>query len=156
MPEKRWKIREVTDDYNIRSLADSLNISEVLAKLLVLRDIRTFIQAKNFFRPSIDSFYDPFLMDGMEPATTRIFRALTENELITIYGDYDVDGTCSTALLYLFLKELDANVEFYIPKRLTEGYGISPQGVEYIKSRGTSLMIAVDCGVLVKIGGSCP
>ena len=147
MPEKRWKIREVIDDYTVRSLADSLNISEVLARLLILRDIKTFTQAKNFFRPSIESLHDPFLMDGMEPATYRVIQALTENELITVYGDYDVDGTCSTALLYLFLKELDANVEYYIPKRLTEGYGISPAGVEYVKSRNTSLMIAVDCGI---------
>ena len=147
MPEKRWKIREIKDDYVVQSLADSLNISEVLAKLLVLRNIRTFIQAKNFFRPSKDSLHDPFLMDGMEQATSRIFKALTENELITIYGDYDVDGTCSTAILYLFLKELDANVEYYIPKRLTEGYGISTTGIEQVKSRGTSLMIAVDCGI---------
>jgi len=147
MPEKRWKIRELTDDYAVRSLADSLNISEVLARLLVLRDIKTFSQAKNFFRPSIESLHEPFLMDGMEAATYRLIHALTENELITIYGDYDVDGTCSTAILYLFLKELDANVEFYIPKRLTEGYGISPSGIEFVKSRGTSLMIAVDCGI---------
>jgi len=147
MPEKRWKIREIKDDYVVKSLADSLNISEVLAKLLVLRNIRTFIQAKNFFRPSKDSLYDPFLMDGMEQATSRLFKALTENELITIYGDYDVDGTCSTAILYLFLKELGANVEYYIPKRLTEGYGISTTGIEQVKSRGTSLMIAVDCGI---------
>ncbi len=147
MPEKRWKIREAIDDYTTRSLADSLNISEVLSRLLVLRDIKTFTQAKNFFRPSIDALHDPFLMDGMEPATYRVIQALTENEHITVYGDYDVDGTCSTAVLYLFLKELDANVEYYIPKRLTEGYGISAAGVEYIKSRGTSLMIAVDCGI---------
>ncbi|HEY6907695.1 MAG TPA: single-stranded-DNA-specific exonuclease RecJ [Ignavibacteriaceae bacterium] len=147
MPEKRWKIREVVDDYNLRSLADSLNISEVLARLLILRDIKTFNQARNFFRPSIDSLHDPFLMDGMEAATYRVIHALTENELITVYGDYDVDGTCSTALLFMFLKELDANVEYYIPKRLTEGYGISAAGVEYAKNRGTSLMIAVDCGI---------
>ncbi len=147
MPEKRWKIRDVIDDYVTRSLADSLNISEVLARLLVLRDIRTFTQAKNFFRPSIESIHDPFLMDGMEPATYRVIQALTCNEKITVYGDYDVDGTCSTALLYLFLKELGANAEYYIPKRLTEGYGVSAAGVEYIKSRGTSLMIAVDCGI---------
>jgi single-stranded-DNA-specific exonuclease len=147
MPEKHWKIREAPDEYAIRSLADSLNISEVLARLLVQRDIRTFVQAKDFFRSSIDTLHDPFLMDGMETATTRLIHALTENELITVYGDYDVDGTCSTAVLYLFLKELDANVEFYIPKRLTEGYGISSAGVEQVKNRGTSLMIAVDCGI---------
>ena len=144
---KRWKIREGIDDYTVKSLADSLNISEVLARLLVLREIKTFAQAKYFFRPSLESLYDPFLMDGMETATTRVITALTENELITIYGDYDVDGTCSTALLYMFLKELGANVEYYIPKRLTEGYGLSMQSMDFVKERGTDLLITVDCGI---------
>ena len=144
---KRWKIREGIDDYTVKSLADSLNISEVLARLLVLREIKTFAQAKYFFRPSLESLYDPFLMDGMETATTRVITALTENELITIYGDYDVDGTCSTALLYMFLKELGANVEYYIPKRLTEGYGLSMQSIDFVKERGTDLLITVDCGI---------
>ena len=83
----------------------------------------------------------------MEPATHRLIQALTENQLITIYGDYDVDGTCATAILYLFLKSLDANVGFHIPKRLIEGYGISRQGIDTIKERGTSLLISVDCGI---------
>jgi len=144
---KRWKIREVDDSYSIKSLADSLTISEVLARLLFLRNIKTFNQAKHFFRPLLDSLNDPFLMDGMEAATYRLITALTENQLICIYGDYDVDGTCSTALLYLFLKELGANVEFYIPQRLTEGYGISQSGIDNVKARGTSLMISVDCGI---------
>ncbi len=144
---KRWKIREGIDDYTVKSLADSLNISEVLARLLVLREIKTFAQAKYFFRPSLESLYDPFLMDGMETATTRVITALTENELITIYGDYDVDGTCSTALLYMFFKELGANVEYYIPKRLTEGYGLSNQSMDFVKERGTDLLITVDCGI---------
>ncbi len=147
MLKKRWKIKEVDDDYAVRSLADSLNISEILARLLLLRNIKNFHQAKHFFRPSLDSMNDPFLMDGMEAATYRLIKALTENQLICIYGDYDVDGTCSTALLYMFLKELDANVEFYIPQRLTEGYGLSKIGIDNIKCKGTSLLISVDCGI---------
>lgn len=144
---KKWKIKEVDDDYAVKSLADLLNISEVLALLLVLRNITNFNQAKSFFRPSLDFLNDPFMMDGMETATYRVIQALTENQLICVYGDYDVDGTCSTALLYMFLKELDANVEFYIPQRLTEGYGISKAGIDIIKSKGTSLLISVDCGI---------
>src|SRR3989339_37936 len=123
----RWKLHEIQDDFTVKSLADALNISEVLARMLVIRDIKSFLDAKAFFRPSIDS--------------------LNENEKICIYGDYDVDGTCSTALLYLFLKELGANVDFYIPKRLTEGYGLSKNGVEFVKSKGASLLISVDCGI---------
>jgi single-stranded-DNA-specific exonuclease len=147
MTNKRWKIREVYDDYSVKSLADSLNISDVLSRLLIQRDITSFSQAKYFFRPSLDSLHDPFLMNGMETATYRVITALTENQLIMVYGDYDVDGTCSTALLYLFLKELGAKVEFYIPKRLTEGYGINLTGIDNAKSRNTSLIIAVDCGI---------
>ncbi len=147
MLKKRWKIKDVEDIYIVKSLADTLNISEVLSSLLILRNIKNFNQAKNFFRPSLDSLNDPFLMDGMETATYRLIKALTENQLICIYGDYDVDGTCSTALLYLFLKELGANVEFYIPQRLTEGYGLSQSGIDNVKSKGTSLLITVDCGI---------
>ena len=147
MQKKRWKIKNIEDEYTVQSLADSLNISEVLTKLLIIRNIKNFSQAKNFFRPSIDSLHDPFLMNGMEEATTRVIKALTENQLICVYGDYDVDGTCSTALLYLFLKELDANVEYYIPKRLTDGYGLSKLAIDTVKSKGTSLLITVDCGI---------
>lgn len=147
MLQKRWKIKDIDDDYAIKSLADSLNISEVLARLLILRNIKNFSQARFFFRPALESLYDPFLMDGMEKATTRVIKALTENQRITVYGDYDVDGTCSTALMYMFLKELGANVEFYIPRRLTEGYGISRSGIEFAKQRDTSLLISVDCGI---------
>ena len=107
----------------------------------------TFNEARKFFRPSIDSLHDPFLMDQMEAATTRVITALTENQKICIYGDYDVDGTCATALLYMFLKELYANVEFYIPRRLEEGYGLSTSAMDAVKEMGTDLMIAVDCGI---------
>jgi single-stranded-DNA-specific exonuclease len=147
MGRRHWKIKDVSDELSVQRLTDSLNISPILARLLVLRDIKTFNQAKQFFRPSIESLYDPFLMDQMESATTRVITALTENQKICIYGDYDVDGTCATALLYMFLKELDANVEFYIPRRLEEGYGLSTSAIDIVKEKGTQLMIAVDCGI---------
>lgn len=145
---KRWKIKEVEDNNSLKALADSLNISEILSKLLFLRNIKTFAQAKFFFRPSLDSLHDPFLMNGMEAATKRVIKAITENQPICIYGDYDVDGTCSTALLYMFLKELGANVDFYIPQRLTEGYGLSKESIDIIKSTTCAkLLITVDCGI---------
>jgi len=147
MGRRHWKIKDVSDELSVQRLTDSLNISPILARLLVLRDIKTFNQAKQFFRPSIESLYDPFLMDQMESATTRVITALTDNQKICIYGDYDVDGTCATALLYMFLKELDANVEFYIPRRLEEGYGLSTSAIDIVKEKGTQLMIAVDCGI---------
>ncbi|MBK7227797.1 MAG: single-stranded-DNA-specific exonuclease RecJ [Ignavibacteriales bacterium] len=148
MLHKRWKIREVEDDNSLKSLSDSLNISEVLAKLLFIREIKTFSQAKYFFRPSIESLHDPYLMNGMEVAAKRVISALTENQPICIYGDYDVDGTCSTALLYMFLKELGANVDFYIPRRLNEGYGLSKDGIDAIKiNNNAKLLITVDCGI---------
>jgi single-stranded-DNA-specific exonuclease len=147
MGRKHWKIKDVSDELSVQRLTDSLNISPILARLLVLREVKTFNQARQFFRPSIESLYDPFLMDQMETATTRVITALTENEKICIYGDYDVDGTCATALLYMFLKELDANVEFYIPRRLEEGYGLSTAAIDTVKAKGTQLMITVDCGI---------
>jgi single-stranded-DNA-specific exonuclease len=147
MGRRHWKIKDVSDELSVQRLTDSLNISPILARLLVMRDIKTFNQAKQFFRPSIESVYDPFLMDQMESATTRVITALTENQKICIYGDYDVDGTCATALLYMSLKELDANVEFYIPRRLEEGYGLSTAAIDIVKEKGTQLMITVDCGI---------
>lgn len=147
MGRRHWKIKDVSDELSVQRLTDSLNISPILARLLVMRDIKTFNQAKQFFRPSIESLYDPFLMDQMESATSRVITALTENQKICIYGDYDVDGTCATALLYMSLKELDANVEFYIPRRLEEGYGLSTAAIDIVKEKGTQLMIAVDCGI---------
>lgn len=147
MVQNRWILKEIKDEFSVQVLADSLNISEILARLLVLRNISNFNDARQFFRPSLDFLHDPFLMDQMEQATTRVIEALTENQKICIYGDYDVDGTCSTALLYMFLKELGANVEFYIPKRLEEGYGLSTSAIDVVRSKETDLMITVDCGI---------
>ncbi len=147
MQNKRWKLKDSPDNKLILALADTLNISNSLALLLVQRGITSFHDAKLYFRPSLDSLYDPFLMDGMQKASNRIIKAITDNQKICVYGDYDVDGTCSASLLYLFLKELGADVLTYIPNRLSEGYGISKQSIDFLKDRGINLIISVDCGI---------
>lgn len=147
MQKKRWKLKETPNEKLVLALADSLNISNALANLLIQRGITNFFEAKLYFRPSLDSLYDPFLMDGMYHASDRVIKAITNNEKICVYGDYDVDGTCSAALMYLFLKELSADVQTYIPNRLTEGYGISIQSIDYLKEQGIKLIISVDCGI---------
>lgn len=147
MLNKRWRLKEAIDDFSVRHMADTLNISPVLSKLLVDRGITNYHLAKSFFRPCIEDLHNPFLMNGMEEASLRVIQGITGNELIYVYGDYDVDGTCSAALMYLFLKELGASAEIYIPHRLNEGYGISKTGIDYIKSKGASLIISVDCGI---------
>lgn len=147
MLKKRWKIKEPLERTDVLTLADSLNISNVLAELLIRRGISNFFEAKDFFRPDMEKLHDPFLMDGMEQASHRVITAITNNEKIFVYGDYDVDGTCSTALMYLFLKDLEADAEFYIPNRITEGYGISLPSIDYMRRQGASLIITVDCGI---------
>lgn len=147
MAKTRWKLKEAPDQKLILALSDSLNISHALASILIQRNITNFFEAKSFFRPSLTSIHDPFLMDGMHQASIRVINAITNNEKIYVYGDYDVDGTCSAALMYLFLKELGANVETYIPNRLTEGYGMSVQSIDFIKEQKTDLIISVDCGI---------
>ncbi len=147
MRQKRWVFKNSANKTDILALADSLNVSQVLADLLLQRKVTNFVEAKNFFRPSLEDLHDPFLMDGMEKASKRVIRAVADNQKITVYGDYDVDGTCAASLMYLFLKELGANVDIYIPQRLTEGYGLSSEGIDIIKERGSDLIITVDCGV---------
>jgi single-stranded-DNA-specific exonuclease len=147
MQTKHWKLKEPADEKAVLALADSLNVSSVLASLLINRGVTNFFEAKSYFRPSLESLHDPFLMDGMHDAAQRVIRALTGNEKICVYGDYDVDGTCSAALMYLFLKELGAQVETYIPNRLTEGYGMSVQSIDIIHQHGVKLIISVDCGI---------
>lgn len=147
MSKNRWKITDPPDEKVILALSDSLNISNILASLLIQRGITNYFEAKKYFRPTLDSLYDPYLMGGMEKASHRVISALTNNEKIVIYGDYDVDGTCSAALMYLFLKELGASVETYIPNRLTEGYGVSISSIDLFVERGIKLMISVDCGI---------
>ncbi|MFH0989082.1 MAG: single-stranded-DNA-specific exonuclease RecJ [bacterium] len=131
----------------VKRLSDELNISPILAEILVRRGIETFETARAFFRPSLDDLHDPFLFEGMYRAVDRIDRALKEKEKILIYGDYDVDGTNSTALLWTFFKRLGAEAYYFIPDRIKQGYGLSAFGIDYGKEIGATLLIAVDCGI---------
>jgi len=147
MLKKRWKISNNIDEKAALALADSLNISVILAKLLLRRGVSNFFEAKKFFRPELDMLYNPYLMDGMEVAAKRVIDAITKREKVCVFGDYDVDGTCSAAIVYLYLKELGADIEFYIPNRLTDGYGISKESIDHLKENKVNLMISVDCGI---------
>lgn len=143
----QWIVAEQTDTEAINQLIASLGISPVIAKILFNRGVRTFQDAKRFFRPSWSDLYDPFLMLNMDKAVDRIQQAVLKKEKIFIYGDYDVDGITSVSLVYLFLKKLGTDVLYYIPDRLREGYGLSSAGVEQAVRYGASLMITVDCGI---------
>ena len=144
--EKRWVVRK-TDEQKVQALQEALNIHPVLCKLLVDRGIETFEDAKTFFRPSLDQLLDPFLMKDMDKAVARIKSAMDNRERILIYGDYDVDGTTSVSLMFLFLNPIYPNIDYYIPNRYTEGYGISTQGIDYAVENKCGLIIALDCGV---------
>lgn len=145
--EKRWIIKERGEEAVIAHLSEELNIDQHLANLLVQRGIRTFEEAKTFFRPQLEELHDPFLMKDMDKAIHRIERALKNGEKILVYGDYDVDGTTAVALVYLFLRKLTDRIDFYIPDRYNEGYGISAKGVEFAADEGFSLVVALDCGI---------
>ena len=147
MKEKRWIIREDYDIETVRNLAASLNVDPIIATLLVERGVTTFEEARRFFRPGLDQIHDPFLMKGMKQAIERINEAIRKQERIMVYGDYDVDGTSAVALVYSYFKELDNNIDFYIPDREREGYGISYQGIDYARETGVRLIIALDCGI---------
>lgn len=145
--KKRWvqavKGKVETTD----SLAQQLNIDTSLAEILVQRGITSFQESKDFFRPQLTQLYDPFLMKDMDKAISRIDLALAAGENIMIYGDYDVDGTTSVALAYSFFGQFTKNIEYYIPDRHKEGYGISTAGIDYAKAKGITLIIALDCGI---------
>ena len=145
--EKRWVIKKRGDNEKIIKLTQVLNVSDDIANLLVQRGIYTYEQSKYFFRPQLAHLYDPFLMKDMDKAVERIEKALTHNEKILIYGDYDVDGTTAVSLVYTYLKSFYKRIDFYIPDRYAEGYGISFQGIDYAHQNGFSLIIALDCGI---------
>ena len=143
----RWKIKPETDSLITTNLAKELGIEYTLAKLLVQRGIRSFDEAKAFFRPSLDNLHNPFLMKDMDVAVARIETAIKANENILVYGDYDVDGTTSVSLLYSYLKTIHPQIATYIPDRYAEGYGISFQGIDFAEDNNFSLIIALDCGI---------
>lgn len=142
-----WKIRAVPDEKAISRLVEKLKIPRSLARVLVARGIDSEEKAHNFFQPSLGHLYDPYLMDDMEKAVERTLKAVKEKEVIWIHGDYDVDGTASTAMLLQFLRELGAEVYYYIPDRFTDGYGISENSLKEAKKKNAKLLITVDIGI---------
>ena len=142
----KWKKKEVDQSISLR-LAKELNISKVISEILVARGIYDFDSAQNYFRPNDTQFQDGFLMKGMDLSVERLNKAISNNQTILIYGDYDVDGTCSVAMMVRFLKHLKAKVLYYQPHRETEGYGISLKSVEWSKENKIDLVIALDCGI---------
>ena len=144
--EKRWNLISA-DPKQVRALQDALKIHPILCELLVQRGISDFDAAKKFFRPSLDHLHDPWLMKDMRKAVDRINTAFKADEKILVFGDYDVDGTTSVATLYQFLKQLAPNIDYYIPHRYKEGYGVSKIGIDFAKENGFSLIISVDCGI---------
>jgi single-stranded-DNA-specific exonuclease len=144
--QKRWKLLKA-DETAVASLNQALKINPVLCKMLVQRGFDTFEKAKDFFRPQLSHLHDPWLMKDMRKAVNRILSAIQLKEKILVYGDYDVDGTTAVASMYQFLKSIYDNVEFYIPHRYKEGYGISKIGIDYAKESGHTLIISLDCGI---------
>ena len=152
----QWNIRHLTavEQETQQQLERELNISSAAARMLVVRGIQTADEARAFVRPSLDNLHDPFLMKDMDKAVERLHQAITQGEKILIYGDYDVDGTTAVALMYRFLQNLASNLspltfnlDYYIPDRYTEGYGVSQQGIDYAAEQGCGLVITLDCGI---------
>ncbi|MBK8415732.1 MAG: single-stranded-DNA-specific exonuclease RecJ [Bacteroidetes bacterium] len=145
--EKKWVIKPRGEKEEIEALAKQLNIHPILVNLLVQRGHSTYEKAKEFFRPELKMLHDPYLMKDMEKAIARIDKAIAGKEKIMVFGDYDVDGTTAVALVYTFLKKRYPLVDFYIPDRYKEGYGISNRGIEWADEQGISLIIALHCGI---------
>ena len=145
--EKIWRIKSNPDGDSTNSLSADDEIGPVIGKLLALRGIHTSEEAHTFFNPAIEDLHDPFLMTDMQKAVERLTDAVRHNERILVYGDYDVDGTTSVALVYSFLNRFYSNIDYYIPHRYDEGYGISFQGVDYAVEQDVSLVIVLDCGI---------
>lgn len=144
--QKRWKIAQA-DPLKVNSLHEALKINPVLCTLLVQRGIDTFDISKDFFRPQLSQLHDPWLMKDMAKAVSRVKEAISGNEKILVFGDYDVDGTSAVAVMLQFLRSIYPQTDFYIPHRYKEGYGISKAGIDYAKEAGFTLIISVDCGI---------
>ncbi len=143
----KWYQQDDIDDIEVKNFAKELNIPAVISQILINRGINTYDKAKLFFRGTKDQLYDPFILRDMKKAVERIKQAIERNEKILIYGDYDVDGITSVSTLYLLLKQLNADVDFYIPHRVQEGYGLTTSGIDEAAKKGVKLIISVDCGV---------
>jgi single-stranded-DNA-specific exonuclease len=145
--EKIWRIRENTNARFIPALQEELKVDAIVARLLTLRGISTYEEAKLFFRPELSQLHDPFLMKGMGVAIDRINTAISKNEKVLIFGDYDVDGTTAVSIVYSFFKDHIQHIDYYIPDRYKEGYGISFKSIDFAAENNFSLIIALDCGI---------
>ena len=145
--ERQWTVKTVADEETAAQLAAELGIDRVLANLLVQRGVCTFEDARSFFRPRLEDLHDPFLMADMDKAVERVHDAITGGEKILVYGDYDVDGTTAVALVYSFIRRFTDKVDFYIPDRYDEGYGLSYKGLDWAGDNGVNLVITLDCGI---------
>lgn len=145
--EHRWTILDRPSDHAIETLAKSINVPGKIAEILIHRGITNYEEAKKFFRPQISDLHDPFLMTGMTEAVDRLIKAIESKEKILIFGDYDVDGTTSVSMLYLYFSTLGNEVIIHIPDRIKEGYGISTLGIDKGKQFGATVLIAIDCGI---------
>lgn len=143
----RWTLSPKDDPDLVKRLAGEINISETLAWVLINRGITSYDLAKEFFRPQLSDLHDPFLMNGMEQAVLRVLSALHNHESVMVFGDYDVDGTNSAAMLTLFFREIGLTTSFYIPDRIKEGYGISKLAIDRAQSLGVTLLVSIDCGI---------
>ena len=142
-----WRFKPPVQEERVGALAEQINVQPFIAQLLIQRGIDDFDKAKKFFRPDLSDLHDPFLMKDMREAVDRLTSAIFNGEKIMIYGDYDVDGTTSVAMMYSFLKNMGQDVQFYIPDRYKEGYGLSELGVRAASDSGCKLMVALDCGI---------
>ena len=147
MSKAIWKSKNEPDISLVENLKTKLNAPDIIARMLVQRGIDSIEKVNSFFNPRVEDLYDPFLMKDMDKAIERIQLAQDNKEGVLIFGDYDVDGTTSVALVYSFFKDKFTKIDFYIPDRYNEGYGISNQGIDYAKSAGITLIIALDCGI---------
>ena len=149
LKDKRWAVKQHGDPQIVDSLGKKLNTGSTLANLLVQRGITDFEEARKFFRPALTDLHDPFLMKDMDKAIVRMHQAIQSNEKIMVYGDYDVDGTTSVACMVRFLSRMAApgQLDFYIPHRYREGYGVSRAGIDHASENGFSLIVSLDCGI---------
>ncbi len=145
----KWNYQPPTEQDILKAdtLSQETGVNPKLCQLLISRGVSTSEDVRRFFRPSLTDLHDPFLMDGMNAAVDRINQALGRKERILVYGDYDVDGTTAVALVYRFLQQFTTNIDYYIPNRYNDGYGVSYKGVDYAKETGVKLVIVLDCGV---------
>lgn len=143
----RWVFSQPDREEHAQYLQEKLGVPSIIAKLLAMRGITTFDDAKLFFRPNIEQLHNPFLMQDMHTAAERMALAIRKTEKVLIYGDYDVDGTTATSIMYLFLSKFGVDVDYYIPHRFKEGYGINDEGIEYAIENDIDLIVSVDCGI---------